>query len=501
MNFLKRALLSVKRHKVKNFLLTIAFTLIASMLLCSLVISTASEQVRTAAMKNIGAQVQMTSKRVDYILPDIPEPKNIYAKTYNFSDSLLSQLQSLKHVDSYNQMYSYCGVADNFKTVSGEQDQETLGAIPEAEKLLTFLSVTNSAKLNEFATNTYTLVAGRPVTKDDTGKPVAVINENLAKLNNIKVSDTIKIKQVYSKNNTVYSFKVVGIFKAPEVTDFEKGAYGTDPGNLIYTSDNSNYLLEYSPNMKYEENMSPDMAELFEKREAEIKKIDPDYTRTITLEEAKGIDRVDFYLDDPSNIASFEAAAKKIPGMENFNQKTDSDLYVRVTAPVKAVGIISNIMSIIMLVAGCIILSLIVILSLKGRRREFGILLAIGEKKLKIMTQVFFETLIPIFVAFILAIMVSSCVSQAVCNKLVDSNVKSMQQPTDQISQILNNKHSNRDFNTNNAEPLTDISVSVTPGDIGKFAGFGLLIVLISVAVPVVRIIRLSPMNVLTRKE
>ena len=152
MNFLKRALLSVKRHKVKNILLAIAFALIASMLLCSIVINTAAQQVQNSAMKNIGTQVEMTSKTVDYTLQGLPAPFNTYSKTYKFSSSMLNQIESLKHVDLYNQVYSYIGLADNFKTVSSKQDQITLDMLPEAAKMITFLSVTNSAELNEFAT-------------------------------------------------------------------------------------------------------------------------------------------------------------------------------------------------------------------------------------------------------------------------------------------------------------------------------------------------------------
>lgn len=302
-----------------------------------------------------------------------------------------------------------------------------------------------------------------------------MVEKQLADKNKLQINGTLEIQSEFEASLKV-KFKIIGIYSAPPADKSDEGVPEFDPSDTVYTTYNSVAQILSVPGL-------------------------PSYDATTA-------DKAYYYIDDPSNIASFEAAAKKIPGMDKYLLTTDNDLYSRITGPIKATQTITLIMVGILLCAGCLILALIIALSLGGRRREFGRLLAVGEKKSRVILQVFVETLITVSIAFCVEIFSSGFISQQVCNKILANGASIVEQQDKQnmqdVSYLLNKASQLAiagEFNSSTATPIEKVNVTVTPATVGDFAGCGLLIILISLLFSLVKIMRLSPMSILTKKE
>ncbi|CKJ22871.1 transmembrane protein Vexp3 [Streptococcus pneumoniae] len=82
-------------------------------------------------------------------------------------------------------------------------------------------------------------------------------------------------------------------------------------------------------------------------------------------------------------------------------------------------------------IAGAIILGLIIMLSIKGRRKEMGILLSIGEKKWKLMAQFVVEVVCVAILAFGLSITTGAKVSQYIGDNLLSNEIATASEETD----------------------------------------------------------------------
>lgn len=478
MYFIKRALLSTWKHKVKNILLIVILTLIAVLLFCSITVNNAVKNVMDNAMRLFGAQVTVTfdlskAKKVNY--------KGVEATTSSgIPTDTLKKLDSLKNVAAYNHVSILYAWARNFKPIFSEKDKEyfvnTNTSMPKNyDRQCTLLSMTDASRLSEFSSGTYRIVKGRNIGKTDEGKTVAVINENLAKKNNLKLKSKLTFENMNNPDASL-TFTVVGIFKAPSA--------GIVSGGVINDSNNTVYIPFSS--------------------DVPLARVPGD-----TVDDFTAAAYAIYYIDDPQNVASFKADAKKISGMDDFLLTANNKLYARKVSTLSSTRTLSLLMTVITILAGCLIFALVIALSLKGRRREFGILLAVGEKKPVIILQVLLETLVPVVIAFCIGIFASGIISQKICDRLVDNSVTTVQKQdnmnSNNVNYLMSHKNDNgmalNMFDETTVKPINSVDVSVTLLALAEFTGSGLLIVLISVLFPVMKILRLSPMEILLKKE
>ena len=169
--------------------------------------------------------------------------------------------------------------------------------------------------------------------------------------------------------------KVVGIYK----TSSSSSMPGSDPSNTIYTS----YTLPASINGK--ENKAS--------------------TVTYTL----------------SNSKKSKATIKQIKSIisdSDFSVTSDDSTYQSLLQPMKNVKAFASKIVWLVAAAGTIILALIIILSVRSRRREIGILVSLGESKSKIVAQLFSE----LFIIMIASLVVASLFGNIVVIRLVTNS-------------------------------------------------------------------------------
>ncbi|MEC2445273.1 ABC transporter permease, partial [Bacillus cereus] len=153
-------------------------------------------------------------------------------------------------------------------------------------------------------------------------------------------------------------------------------------------------------------------------------------------------------------------------------------------------------------IAGAIILGLIIMLSIKGRRKEMGILLPIGEKKWKLIAQFVVEVVCVAILAFGLSITTGAKVSQYIGDNLLSNEIATASEETDTSQHgTVMMAGSGGTLQNQKEDPIDKIDVSVTGEDVGKMGGIGLAIAIIATLLPALSILRLNPKQILLKDE
>lgn len=465
MNWFKRALLSLWGHKGRSILLILVFGILAMLIYCGLAVHSAAEQEITNAKASVGAEVTLKGKLV------VEKYDDGGSSAYNvmLTQKVADKLNGGPYVRSYNR-YISSGilfdkiepVCDKYELEREQAENEKIGSINSPTG--TLIGVMNTASADQFTAGGYTLIAGRHITSSDSGKPNVLIEQQLAQKNGLKVGDKITLCQAWVKDQRKLNVTIVGIFHAPMVVT---PLSMLKPENFVFTS------------------------------LTEIYKIDPTKENNFVT--------ATYLLDDPSHIDAFAAWGKKQIDGSKYELATNGNWYKRMTGALGSVSTLANLLMVVVILAACAVMGLIAALSIHSRRREFGVLLSIGEKRRRILLQVFLETLIPVCIAFCIAVAAGGLLAPSVGDMLLSRQTKTTaaQSSADQGSSSLpSDAFAQWAFHSDSfAQPVNKIDIEVSTADLAALAGLSLLIVLVSSAAPCATVLRLSPSRVLNKKE
>ena len=145
-------------------------------------------------------------------------------------------------------------------------------------------------------------------------------------------------------------------------------------------------------------------------------------------------------------------------------------LYKQMIGPIENISSTSQMIIYIVSIAGAIILGLIIMLSIKGRRKEMGILLSIGEKKWKLMAQFIVEVVCVAILAFGLSITTGAKVSQYIGDNLLSNEIATASEETDTSQHgTVMMAGPGGTLQNQKEDPIDKIDVSVTGEDVGKW--------------------------------
>ena len=212
---------------------------------------------------------------------------------------------------------------------------------------------------------------------------------------------------------------------------------------------------------------------------------------------------VTFYLDNPDNSDKFiKEANKKVTDLEDRNLVLDIDTetYERMVSSLEGVNKFSSIVLGVVIIASIVVISLMVINSIKDRNYEIGVLLSFGEKKSKIIGQFIIELVIIATAGFILSIGTAKIASQ----KLADVIIKNQETQSE-----TNEKFSRGDRgfgmmpggspmgNSKNKDVkvVDEVNVDTSVKDIIILFGLGYIIIISSMVIPSIKILNTDPKN------
>lgn len=164
---------------------------------------------------------------------------------------------------------------------------------------------------------------------------------------------------------------------------------------------------------------------------------------------------------------------------------------------------IFSVLQLVIFVVAAVIVSLIMLLSLRERKYEIGLLLALGETKFKILLQMFLEVTTVLVISF----MIGSGISNFIVNPIAAETINQEMQQT--ISDSKQEPMVQRGPNyVEDTSVKLDTEIQIQEQDKAqniKIAGFIFMIllgiVLFSTTIPTMRILKKSPKSILSSTE
>ncbi|KHK16737.1 ABC transporter permease [Listeria monocytogenes SHL005] len=500
MNFFKRAWLSMKARKGRSVLQLIIFTVVCVLILSGFTIQSAADKASELAREQLGGTVtltvdrekQMQAMRDEAASSDSSSTESkpqFESSPIDVSDA--NELAKLNHVASYNYYSSTQALASGFDPIESSGDTSSSsdetstttetqgpgggqGGPQMVDADLSISGLLDSATSTDFEAGTSELTSGVAITSADKDKNVAMVEENLAEENDWKVGDSFTVTS--SDGNTKVTLKIVGIYKT------------TDSGSDM--AQNFSFLNPYN-------------------------KVYVPYTVANTIKGSNYKNTVDsavYTMDDAANISAFEKEAKKVDSIDwdTFKLDANDTLYQQMIGPINSVASFSKNVVYIVSIAGALILGLLVMMQVRDRKYEMGVLLAIGEKRGKLIAQFFVEILIVALVSFGLAAASSHYVAQLAGNQLLaqqNSSTNETTTSTENRGPGGSGQGGSGGFGesvsnlTKNTEQIKELDIQVTLEDMLKMGGIGIGIAFISVLLPAALVLRMNPKTILTKQE
>ncbi|MGM0175386.1 ABC transporter permease [Enterococcus sp. DIV0800] len=492
MNYIKRALQSLWAKKGRSLLMIAVFSAILIFVLAGLTIRSGAELATTNAKKSVGATVTLSTNHEAMFKNQQdsnsenarPDPGSFQQTPVNLSDA--EKIAKLSNVKSYSFEASTSAdkstgitpISSEESTTSSSEDSadQKMGGQGGPEGMsqgdFQIKGVSQSSSYSEFSAGTASLVEGEALTAKDEGTSNVLIEENLAEANDLKVGDTFKIKNSDDKDVAV---TVKGIYKTSSSSDSMGVRFNfMNPANTIFSS----YTL----------------------------------VNTLTGSDGKTIDSAVYNLNDPKEMESFVKKANKLIDTDTFSLETNDQMYQQMLQPLNNVSSFAKNIVILVAAAGVIILTLIIMLSIRERKYEIGVLLSLGESRVKVISQFFVEIFVCMVFALGIAAASGNLVGNAVGNQLLSQQTSSQQ--TDQQANATGDRGPGQGQAPNDnggqrggvqmggnpfgqTKEIQELKISLQPTEILSLAGIGLGISLFSIVLSSAGILRLNPKKIL----
>ncbi len=204
--------------------------------------------------------------------------------------------------------------------------------------------VSATAQNSNFSDGTAKITDGEGIDDSDKGTNNVVIDSTLAETNDLAVGDTFTITSTEDEDTT-YEMTIKGIYESSETS----GSMGMkfnfmNPSNTLYTS----YTFANELNGTSDDNT---------------------------------IDSAIYTLSDPDKMDEFLKEAEKLIDTDTFSLQSNDSMYQSMLEPLNNVASFSKNVVLLVAVAGIIILTLIIMITIRERRHELGVLLSLGESR------------------------------------------------------------------------------------------------------------------------
>ena len=482
---IKNALLSLKKNIGKTILLFVIIVVITNLVIAGLSIQSATKKSMDQIRSSLGNDVTLS---VDFRnMMKNRKPSEAVSNETSLTTTMADSLKDLKYVKNYNYQISTSANSNSISAVETASDnsnnqQDTNKPNDQPEQASNQVDFTISANttmkyLDSFTNNNYKLTKGRLLTTKDQNTNNCVIETNLASDNDLSVGDTFTITTTVNDETITQELTIVGIYEIQSTNEIGS-AHFNNQVNTIYT--------------------------------------DLSIGQTLTGS-SENITSAIYYLDDPENAEAFVELAKKKSDIDfdTFSLDANNRLYQQNASSLESMQSFAKMFVWIVVIAGSAILCLILALTIRNRYYEIGVLLSLGQSKVKIIAQQLIEVGLIAVVAFVISLGTGQLTSHYMGNMLESSsssNVMQMSQKGDQPNDNQNQSDSNQQKNNTQTKENflgnmmqgpsnQELDVSITGENVIQLAGVTAAICIVSIAVPAAYVLRLTPRQILSRKE
>ena len=323
----------------------------------------------------------------------------------------------------------------------------------------------NNTELDvNFRSGSLKLSQGRHINESDVNK--AIIHEDLAKANGLKIGDKLKLKanpedaDNVKKSTEEVEVEIVGLFSGENIKPAQT-------------------RVELVQNSVYTDVTTTKQLAKFEKGE-EI------YTdATFFVESANTLDDV------------MKQAGQLGVDWKNFQLTKTNQILAGVTGTVKSIYKLVDTMVVATVIFGVVVISLVLWLWARERRRETGILLAVGTSKPGIVAQHILELVLIAIPAFGAAWFAAQGAAQFIGNQLVSQAAKATSK--EMASQLGGSGLGSDNESALSGKTLDHVQVMLDTGQWALVCGISLALVCVAVLIASIPTLRAKPKALLTQ--
>ncbi len=487
MFILKNAWISIKRNKGRNILIGIIILIIACACTITLAIKNTASYLIDSYKNAYDKEVTISFDRENMMKNFDPSQEDgresAREKFDNIASFTVGDIQSFadsKYIESYYYTYSIGLNGNNIEKAEIESNNNMpngFGHGKENNMSSTDFTLTGYSSLDamsEFINGTYTM---NEITDDAwdiafDGNYI-FINKELADYNDLNLNDKIKLE---SDDGNTYEFEIIGIFKENEEENGESMSMFSNSANTLVTNANA-------------------VTDITTKDEEIHSTINPT-----------------FIIDSYDNVEKLQDEFYEKGLDENFILQTNEEIALSGVSSIENINSFATTFLSLTLIIGGIVLFVINMINIRERKYEIGVLRTIGISKFKLTMQFVSELVIVSIVALILGAGIGAVSSKGVSNYLLESEINSSNERTEEIGKNFGGKTMNggmldrgkgamRGKGMPVVEAYDSIDAVVDMKVLLELLGIGLSLVLVSSIASMVSIQRFSPLTILKERS
>ena len=341
MRIIQKSLAYVARKKKRTTIVFLILTAVLSSLYACLSVVNSSNNLENSLYKASNSSFSIVKKD---------------SQGY-FSYKDVENIRNIKEIKELLLEYEGLAKPINAKAVSADQQVRRDDLGEDLKNTVAIHATNNTTKNTLFSSGVFKLKQGRHLEQNDREK--ALIHEDFAQKNNLKIGDKIELNLINMSDKKTETqktkFEIIGIFNGKKQEKYT-GLSSDFSENTIFSDFKTTIQSLNLPESEFLLNKIT----LYTETADQLDKV-------ITKTEKLNIDWSKYKIE--KNNAAFKDTLESIAGVKN----------------------IINLMTYLIIIGGSVVLSLILMLWLRERIYEIGILLSIGTSKLQIVSQFIIE--------------------------------------------------------------------------------------------------------------
>lgn len=366
MNLGKRAVLYTVRKWKKTLLLLFLLLFITTMVLSGLAIADAQEEQAAQVRGTTGTS--FTVERNVSTGEWTSGSNGSYSTQEYITDGMMKSIANIDGIKGYN---ASIRTILNLSDCNGQWlEQMNPTGLSVVDCQFYSYGCINSSYHSLFMSGAFVMCDGKAI--DNSVDNGIVISKEIAEKHGFKVGDMIRAVNDPTSGDKTIDLEIVGLFEVVADQTDERNNYN-EASYYAYT--NNAFVSEAA------------MKELLENY-ADV-----------------GYASADFFVSDPKQL---EAIIQKVQNINeinwnNFVITANDEVYQNISDSLSDTGTLLTTLILVITVVSVVLITLILSVSIRSRKREIGILMAVGTEKPAILLQYIMETLLIAIVAFPLA--------------------------------------------------------------------------------------------------